>query len=217
MYLSCTCINTADMNIDTIIIMTFHTICKVELCTHAVMVTHYPSSSYACYKSICVLFIDLIVCKLRSLNLAYVAFSSIKVILYTYLFWSICTVSISWINPLLSFFSSRNDLPQSTFKYQLLGLNLLCLLSQNRLAEFHTVSSEPFMIIIIFMGYLWVNYQWPDLHSRLDSWPMFKKYGQFYCRPNYPAYSKNDVWPKNLLKHTKTRVCEVPLTWRALC
>lgn len=32
-------------------------------------------------------------------------------------------------------------LPDSTNKYQLLGLNLLCLLSQNRLAEFHTVSS----------------------------------------------------------------------------
>lgn len=31
----------------------------------------------------------------------------------------------------------KDDLPESTFKYQLLGLNLLCLLSQNRLAEFH--------------------------------------------------------------------------------
>jgi len=29
-------------------------------------------------------------------------------------------------------------LPQSAFQYQLLGLNLLCLLSQNRVAEFHT-------------------------------------------------------------------------------
>merc|ERR1712112_48297 len=28
-------------------------------------------------------------------------------------------------------------LPESAFKYQLLGLNLLCLLSQNRVAEFH--------------------------------------------------------------------------------
>ena len=26
------------------------------------------------------------------------------------------------------------------------------------------------------------------------------KYGQFYGWPNYPAYSKTDVWPKNLLK-----------------
>ena len=26
------------------------------------------------------------------------------------------------------------------------------------------------------------------------------KYGQLYGRPNYPAYSKNDVWPKNLLQ-----------------
>ncbi|XP_013387267.1 26S proteasome non-ATPase regulatory subunit 8-like [Lingula anatina] len=32
----------------------------------------------------------------------------------------------------------KNDLPDSAYKYQLLGLNLLCLLSQNRLAEFHT-------------------------------------------------------------------------------
>ena len=29
-------------------------------------------------------------------------------------------------------------LPPSAFRYQLLGLNLLCLLSQNRVAEFHT-------------------------------------------------------------------------------
>jgi len=29
-------------------------------------------------------------------------------------------------------------LPQSAFQFQLLGLNLLCLLSQNRVAEFHT-------------------------------------------------------------------------------
>lgn len=35
---------------------------------------------------------------------------------------------------------SSDDLPESAFKYQLLGLNLLCLLSQNRVAEFHTVS-----------------------------------------------------------------------------
>ncbi|XP_065309702.1 26S proteasome non-ATPase regulatory subunit 8 [Dermacentor albipictus] len=32
----------------------------------------------------------------------------------------------------------QNDLPESTYKYQLLGLNLLCLLAQNRVAEFHT-------------------------------------------------------------------------------
>ena len=30
------------------------------------------------------------------------------------------------------------QLPESQFKYQLLGLNLLCLLSQNRVSEFHT-------------------------------------------------------------------------------
>merc|ERR1712013_690402 len=32
----------------------------------------------------------------------------------------------------------QGDLPDSPFQYQLLGLNLLCLLSQNRVAEFHT-------------------------------------------------------------------------------
>lgn len=35
----------------------------------------------------------------------------------------------------------REELPESSYKYQLLGLNLLRLLAQNRLAEFHTVSS----------------------------------------------------------------------------
>jgi len=33
---------------------------------------------------------------------------------------------------------SEKELPESQFKYQLLGLNLLCLLSQNRVSEFHT-------------------------------------------------------------------------------
>lgn len=32
----------------------------------------------------------------------------------------------------------RNDLPESSYRFQLLGLNLLCLLAQNRVAEFHT-------------------------------------------------------------------------------
>ncbi|XP_052058736.1 26S proteasome non-ATPase regulatory subunit 8-like [Mytilus californianus] len=32
----------------------------------------------------------------------------------------------------------KENLPESTYKYQLLGLNLLCLLAQNRVAEFHT-------------------------------------------------------------------------------
>ena len=36
----------------------------------------------------------------------------------------------------------RDDLPESSFKYQLLGLNLLRLLAQNKLADFHTVSRE---------------------------------------------------------------------------
>ena len=32
----------------------------------------------------------------------------------------------------------RSELPESPYKYQLLGLNLLYLLSTNRVAEFHT-------------------------------------------------------------------------------
>lgn len=39
------------------------------------------------------------------------------------------------------YFDYKDLLPESSNKYQLLGLNLLRLLSQNRLAEFHTVSS----------------------------------------------------------------------------
>ena len=36
------------------------------------------------------------------------------------------------------YYDYNNALPDSAFKYQLLGLNLLCLLSQNRVSEFHT-------------------------------------------------------------------------------
>jgi len=36
------------------------------------------------------------------------------------------------------YFDYHSELPESAFKYQLLGLNLLCLLSQNRVADFHT-------------------------------------------------------------------------------
>lgn len=36
------------------------------------------------------------------------------------------------------YFDYREELPESSYKYQLLGLNLLRLLAQNRLAEFHT-------------------------------------------------------------------------------
>ena len=39
-------------------------------------------------------------------------------------------------NHLLAFRS--NFLPESSLKYQLLGMNLLCLLAQNRVSEFHT-------------------------------------------------------------------------------
>lgn len=36
------------------------------------------------------------------------------------------------------YFDYKSGLPESAYKYQLLGLNLLFLLSQNRVAEFHT-------------------------------------------------------------------------------
>ncbi|CAG0882083.1 unnamed protein product [Cyprideis torosa] len=39
---------------------------------------------------------------------------------------------------LKSYYMDYDQLSESTYKYQLLGLNLLCLLSQNRVAEFHT-------------------------------------------------------------------------------
>lgn len=40
----------------------------------------------------------------------------------------------------------REELPESPYKCELLGLNLLCLLSQNRVSEFHT---EVINIIIL--------------------------------------------------------------------
>uniref|UniRef100_A0A452GYZ8 26S proteasome non-ATPase regulatory subunit 8 n=1 Tax=Gopherus agassizii TaxID=38772 RepID=A0A452GYZ8_9SAUR len=36
------------------------------------------------------------------------------------------------------YFDYKDELPESAYKHQLLGLNLLFLLSQNRVAEFHT-------------------------------------------------------------------------------
>ena len=36
------------------------------------------------------------------------------------------------------YFDYASLLPESSYKYQILGLNLLCLLAENRLAEFHT-------------------------------------------------------------------------------
>ena len=36
----------------------------------------------------------------------------------------------------------RDDLPESAYKFQLLGLNLLRLLAQNKLADFHTVGQQ---------------------------------------------------------------------------
>ncbi|XP_002731397.2 26S proteasome non-ATPase regulatory subunit 8-like [Saccoglossus kowalevskii] len=57
--------------------------------------------------------------------------------------WSIATKDIPSFERYMAqlkiyYLDFKNDLPESAYKYQLLGLNLLCLLSQNRLAEFHT-------------------------------------------------------------------------------
>lgn len=57
--------------------------------------------------------------------------------------WSIETKDIPSFERYMSqlkcyYFDYNTQLPESAFKYQLLGLNLLFLLSQNRVAEFHT-------------------------------------------------------------------------------
>jgi len=57
--------------------------------------------------------------------------------------WSIATKNIPSFERYMAqlkcyYFDYANELPESAFKYQLLGLTLLCLLSQNRVAEFHT-------------------------------------------------------------------------------
>lgn len=52
------------------------------------------------------------------------------------------------------YFDLENRIPESPYRYLLLGLNLLCLLAQNRLADFHTelellppkdISSNPYL------------------------------------------------------------------------
>lgn len=45
-----------------------------------------------------------------------------------------------YFSQLKVYYFDYKDVPESANKYQLIGLNLLRLLSQNRLAEFHTVS-----------------------------------------------------------------------------
>ncbi len=46
----------------------------------------------------------------------------------------------------------RDRVPESPNYYHLLGLNLLCLLSQNRLADFHTVENFRFEILEIIIN-----------------------------------------------------------------
>jgi len=43
-----------------------------------------------------------------------------------------------YISQLKSYYFDYSDLPKSYFRSQLLGLNLLCLLAQNKVSEFHT-------------------------------------------------------------------------------
>lgn len=56
--------------------------------------------------------------------------------------WSIASNNIPsferYMAQLKCYYFDYKGLPESSFKYQLLGLNLLFLLSQNRVAEFHT-------------------------------------------------------------------------------
>ncbi|XP_078672461.1 26S proteasome non-ATPase regulatory subunit 8-like isoform X4 [Branchiostoma floridae x Branchiostoma belcheri] len=57
--------------------------------------------------------------------------------------WSIMTKDIPGFERYMAqlkcyYLDYKTELPESAYKYQLLGLNLLCLLSQTRLAEFHT-------------------------------------------------------------------------------
>ncbi|XP_014255752.1 26S proteasome non-ATPase regulatory subunit 8 [Cimex lectularius] len=57
--------------------------------------------------------------------------------------WSIATKDIPSFERYMAqlkcyYLDYRDELPESAYKYQLLGLNLLLLLSQNRVAEFHT-------------------------------------------------------------------------------
>ncbi|XP_066282526.1 26S proteasome non-ATPase regulatory subunit 8-like isoform X2 [Branchiostoma lanceolatum] len=57
--------------------------------------------------------------------------------------WSIMTKDIPGFERYMAqlkcyYLDYKSELPESAYKYQLLGLNLLCLLSQTRLAEFHT-------------------------------------------------------------------------------
>lgn len=57
--------------------------------------------------------------------------------------WSIAANDIPCFERYMSqlkcyYFDYKSQLTESPFKYQLLGLNLLFLLSQNRVAEFHT-------------------------------------------------------------------------------
>jgi len=47
-----------------------------------------------------------------------------------------------YFSQLKVYYFDYKDVPESVNKYQLIGLNLLRLLSQNRLAEFHTVSID---------------------------------------------------------------------------
>ncbi|CAG9788297.1 unnamed protein product [Diatraea saccharalis] len=57
--------------------------------------------------------------------------------------WAVATKDVKAFERYISqlkcyYFDYKDHLPESSFMYQLLGLNLLFLLSQNRVAEFHT-------------------------------------------------------------------------------
>jgi len=83
------------------------------------------------------------------------------------------------------YFDYQNELPQSAFKHQLLGLNLLALLSQNRVAEFHTelelLSGEE------IRDNVYIKHP-----VSLDQWLMEGCYNKvFLSKGNVPAESYN--------------------------
>ncbi|KAI1280444.1 26S proteasome non-ATPase regulatory subunit 8 [Halotydeus destructor] len=83
------------------------------------------------------------------------------------------------------YFDYKDDLPESAYKYQLLGLNLLSLLSQNRVAEFHTelelLSAEE------IKNNVYIHHP-----VNLEQWLMEGAYNKvFLSRANVPAESYN--------------------------
>lgn len=83
------------------------------------------------------------------------------------------------------YFDYEKDLPESAFKYQILGLNLIRLLSQNRVAEFHTELEllPPHEI----QQNVYISHP-----VSLEQWLMEGRYNKvFLSKDNVPAESYN--------------------------